>query len=358
MTKKLRRDLDEERVVLGGRAIGSVDPEWLCVGCRRDFGRSVKPDPAGVFRSLIDENADLLGITSRLLTAGFDDAAQALTRARRLLVERATELGAKVGAEVSAESVGLRGSRRDESWTEKETILAYDLVRRSEEFPPDDEVEGLAEYLGRPVGQVGRRLAALLAIRAGGVGGAKRRIRIDRDIVRRYADDDRKLRRDARAIRREWNEPLPEEREPSKVRVLQFEFWSALAAHLERHGTTVRVSAPRHSPWYTIRLGRSGFYISLTVDSIDKELSCSLVMQRRQGKSAYRQLQAERDHLEAELGELDWRELPDRQRSRIVQTRPFDLSDRTAWPQALDWCKERAEAFHRVFAPRVRSLLL
>lgn len=357
MTKKLRRDLADESVVLGGPD-GSNDPRWLCVRCRHDFGRATKPDPADVFRSLLDENAELIAAGSRLLTAGFDEEARAIARARGLLADRIRELGRKLKVEISDEALGPRTSKRDDRWSEAEATLAYELLSSNGSFPPQDDIVDLAEYLGRPVGSVSRELAKLNAARTGRLNGLTRRWRTEIEIVRRYGADLRQLRREARRIRREWNEPLPEERELSDLRKLEYEFWTALAKLLDQEGTTVRVTRPRHGPWYTMPIGRGGFYLALTVDTREKELTCSLVCQGAHGKSAFQQLAAERDTIESKLGPLMWDELPERQRTRISRSREFDLHDAGDWPDALRWCKTSAEEFHRAFGARVRSLLL
>jgi len=52
--------------------------------------------------------------------------------------------------------------------------------------------------------------------------------------------------------------------------------------------------------------------------------------------------------------------LPDRggKFGKIAQFRNVDLENHDVWPGLTLWLKERAEAFHRVFSPRVEALKL
>jgi hypothetical protein len=43
---------------------------------------------------------------------------------------------------------------------------------------------------------------------------------------------------------------------------------------------------------------------------------------------------------------------------KIAQFRNVDLENHDVWPGLTLWLKERAEAFHRVFSPRVEALKL
>lgn len=71
---------------------------------------------------------------------------------------------------------------------------------------------------------------------------------------------------------------------------------------------------------------------------------------------AFSLLMAQREALEAQLGRLDWLELPHRRASRIVQYRPGNPEDRGTWTELFGWLLDRAEAFHRVFGSTIKML--
>lgn len=354
MTRTLRRDLQDGRSVLGGPVADDSDPRWLCAKCGREFGGTTLATE-DAFRELAAVNGELLGLHSRLLTAGLAAEAKAIARATRVVAERASAFSNELGVD---DPDRLLGMRRGKDWNDEETILALDLVTRTDAFPSHQDVAEFAEYVGRSVGAVRRKLALMSAARDGAVRGLRRRSRVDYEVLERYASDVASLRRAARAIRRRWNDPLPEEREPSELRRLEYEFWAQLVKLLESEGTTVRIARPVRGPWYDTRIGRAGFSLSLGIDTRDRELACSLIIQHSSAKSAFAQLEADRDSVEGETGAVEWHQLPNRKRARITQRRALDLTARETWPEVLSWAKDRLETFHRCFAPRVKKLLL
>ena len=65
-----------------------------------------------------------------------------------------------------------------------------------------------------------------------------------------------------------------------------------------------------------------------------------------------------KSEIEAEIGEaLEWCERPDSVQSQVRLTRPdVDITDRAAWPEPHEWIVEKLEAFHKVFASRIKVL--
>jgi hypothetical protein len=54
---------------------------------------------------------------------------------------------------------------------------------------------------------------------------------------------------------------------------------------------------------------------------------------------------------------LEWRERPDGKESHVVLRRyDVDPSNRSDWPDQHQWFRENLEAFHRVFASRIKAL--
>lgn len=145
--------------------------------------------------------------------------------------------------------------------------------------------------------------------------------------------------------------------EPSETKLLQKEFWESMIEHFQANGTRLSLRKARPQQWYSIGIGKSEIHISLTVNSIQKELSCGLYIKGPQSKAVYARLNAEKAEIERELkAKLDWREMPNHKASRILQLLEGDLEDRKSWPKIFEWLKDRAEAFHRVFEKRVQDL--
>ncbi|MEI7560776.1 MAG: DUF4268 domain-containing protein [Actinomycetes bacterium] len=147
----------------------------------------------------------------------------------------------------------------------------------------------------------------------------------------------------------------------SPTKLLQLEFWNAVKELAEAKGSPVRWRKPLPQHWYGTAVGRSGFAIDLTANSNTDELGCQLYIDGGatfDANDALESLANERQEIESDLGELDWQPLSNRRACRIIQTRPGSLTDKTAWDEMAAWVVDRAEAFHRVFGDRVRSLEL
>ena len=146
--------------------------------------------------------------------------------------------------------------------------------------------------------------------------------------------------------------------EPTETKLLQGEFWQAVKERGESKGSSLRPRKPRHQHWYPLAIGRTGFQLTLTAKTTADELGCQLYISGRgvDADLAFELLQQQKDQLEAELGELEWQPLPHASACRIIQRRAGAIDDRESWPELIDWCIERAEAFQATFASRVQAL--
>ena len=74
-------------------------------------------------------------------------------------------------------------------------------------------------------------------------------------------------------------------------------------------------------------------------------------------ESALSQLMAQKDEIEAEIGEpLHWDAVPDASDKVIAITREGDISRKEKWSENLDWMVDMTERFRKAFRPRVRQL--
>jgi hypothetical protein len=143
----------------------------------------------------------------------------------------------------------------------------------------------------------------------------------------------------------------------TEAETLYFDFWTQFVEFARSNGTRLSLRKPRPQHWYSIAVGRSGFEINLTGNTSQKRVACELYI--FQSKSAFAQLNSDKERIESEVGaKLDWQPLPKKRASRIKQVYEADLMNRTSWKLILEWMKDRAEVFQRVFTPRVRGLVL
>ena len=143
--------------------------------------------------------------------------------------------------------------------------------------------------------------------------------------------------------------------ELTETKILQEEFWTAFVEYMKSNKTSLSLRKPGPQHWYTIGVGRSHFWISLTVDSIKKQVSCKLRLRRTE--QGWAGLFQDKEHIEKELNtQLEWKKSPEKKGSVIAQYRKGDFQNREAWPQLFEWLKERAEAFYKTFGKRIQDM--
>ena len=143
----------------------------------------------------------------------------------------------------------------------------------------------------------------------------------------------------------------------SDTKLLQKEFWGSLKEHMEDNGTflSLRKPGPRH--WYSFSIGKAGFDIGLTVNTVSKKLGCEIYIRGENAKKAYQLLLKQKEEIEAEIQDnLDWQELPDGQDSRIVLYSDGDIRESDNWGEYFRWFKEYAEKFHKAFSKRIKAI--
>lgn len=146
--------------------------------------------------------------------------------------------------------------------------------------------------------------------------------------------------------------------EPTETKLTQLGFWKGLVDFANVKGTALSLRKPPPRHWYSLAVGRSRFNLSLTANTRLRRIGCELYIRHRQSKKAFALLQEQRDAIEAELGVLEWKELPHKRDCRVVQYRSGAIDDRTQWPELHAWLLERAESFYKTFSKRIRSLEL
>jgi hypothetical protein len=151
------------------------------------------------------------------------------------------------------------------------------------------------------------------------------------------------------------------EGEVSETKLLEREFWSSLRDYFVQSKSFLKTRKPSPQHWYSFAIGRSGFHISLTVNTKESRLGCEVSLNNPENaKQAYKLLYEQKDAIERELseGELEWLELPGGRESRIVLYREGNIKDRERWENYINWFKNIVEKFYTVFSPKIKELYL
>jgi len=159
----------------------------------------------------------------------------------------------------------------------------------------------------------------------------------------------------------EWAEAVREstKEEPTETKLLQLEFWSGLKDYMTNKETFLRLRKPAAKQRYSLSIGRSKFSESMTVDTQRNKLGCEIYLRGPKAKRAFTQLKGQQEEVELEIGtQLEWRELPEGQDSRIVLSRDGDVRNRDEWENYFQWYHDYAEKFYRAFSQRMKQLRL
>lgn len=143
----------------------------------------------------------------------------------------------------------------------------------------------------------------------------------------------------------------------------QLEFWTAFRDYMDDKGS-IRCHKPSPQHWLVHPIGKSGIHLSSIASmwnsetsNNDPEIRVELVLTGKAAKQNYAALEKRREDIEREINlPLKWHNPEGKMMCRIYTRTNADFLDRKLWPQQHEWLRQRLEAFHRLFAPLVKTL--
>lgn len=161
----------------------------------------------------------------------------------------------------------------------------------------------------------------------------------------------------------DWSESIAQEAasssssELTEMQKLHLQFWTQFRQFMEARGSTVHMKKPSKDQWTTIALGRTDFTIVATNGMRDGYSQIHLALLGPNAKGHFRALRERYgDRLDADLGPLDWRELPDRKESQLAIRRTSTPVSPATWDELNEWFAERIERWVEVLRPIVATL--
>ncbi len=138
------------------------------------------------------------------------------------------------------------------------------------------------------------------------------------------------------------------------LKMLQLDFWTTLNEYFNSNESTVNTRTPRSQHWYDLSFGcGQKAYLSLVVHKGDGY--CSVEVYIPNSKELYAYLEQQKEEIEAESSiKFEWRELPNKQASRIiVKQTDFNLQDTDSWSGHHQWLLKTIETIKPIFAKRI-----
>lgn len=145
--------------------------------------------------------------------------------------------------------------------------------------------------------------------------------------------------------------------ELSDAQKLQLEFWTKFREHLLAQKILTTTQTPRPQYWFDVPLGKSNIFISCTANTWDNRIGVRVYLGNKIAAAALAQLEPFRNAIELEIGDaLEWNPFPEKRDKIIALSRDVNLSDRSKWPEYLNWLAEKTARFRKAFAHRIKSM--
>ena len=144
----------------------------------------------------------------------------------------------------------------------------------------------------------------------------------------------------------------------SDLKEQQQRFWQGVRALLLEKKSKVKPQKAHPAHWADYSLGRSGTWLSATVNTSKKYVSVEFNLRGPPGKVWYQELEAQKADIDAKIGPgLSWQRLDDRKQSRIaLYLENTDPTNEGTWPEQHAWVVGKLELFHQVFRPLALNL--
>ncbi|WP_261372777.1 DUF4268 domain-containing protein [Haloferax volcanii] len=130
----------------------------------------------------------------------------------------------------------------------------------------------------------------------------------------------------------EWKEKAKRsEGELSETKKLQEEYWTQFRDLIADRQTPLRARKPMPHHWYNNPIGRSGFKLQFTVNTVENNLYCQLIV--KDDPEAYQSFESQKETIEEEMGEpLIWSSPEEAQRdskrAKITLRRSGNLNEK------------------------------
>lgn len=149
--------------------------------------------------------------------------------------------------------------------------------------------------------------------------------------------------------------------EISEVKIKQQEYWTALKNYVEDNGTPFKMQKPLAQHWTTVALGKSGFFLSLTVNSVKKVIAVTFEINTDNADDNKRYFDILKEEYSKQAatdisGKLVWQRLDDKKLSQVSLTNDFNFLDTSSRQVQLEWFLETTIKFNKFFRPKIKAL--
>ena len=144
----------------------------------------------------------------------------------------------------------------------------------------------------------------------------------------------------------------------SDLKKQQLAFWTRFAEYLSEHSARVTPRKPYAQHWADYAIGRSHFWLSVALNSREDFIEVGMHMDGPDAEAHYHLLEAEREAIEAEIGEtLLWDPKPGSKWFWVgVRWDDEDSKDDAQWASQHARIADALDRFHATLSARVKQL--
>ena len=144
----------------------------------------------------------------------------------------------------------------------------------------------------------------------------------------------------------------------TETKVKQQEYWTEFRDYVLKNGSPFKVQKPLPQHWTNVAIGRSYFYLSLNVNSVNGTISINFEMSGANAKSNYATLREkfEDDSKSNISADLDWLRLDDKKISMVKLSKSFNFLDIDSREEQFAWFVEYVQKFIKYFQPKIKTL--
>lgn len=149
--------------------------------------------------------------------------------------------------------------------------------------------------------------------------------------------------------------------ELSETKIKQREYWTALKEYVADNGNPFKMQKPLPQHWSIIALGKSGFQLSLTVNSQKKSVAIWFEINTGDAKANKKYFDTLKTNYEAQAAvaisdKLTWQRLDDKKVSMVTLSEKYDFLDASTQAEQFAWFVEYVNRFIKFFRPKIKSL--
>lgn len=147
----------------------------------------------------------------------------------------------------------------------------------------------------------------------------------------------------------------------SDTKIKQRDYWTALKDYVADNGNPFKMQKPLPQHWTNVALGKSGLYLSLSVNSQKKQVTISFEINTDNAvdnKKYFDQLKEKFEvSSKSEISDnLEWLRLDEKKVSLVSLSEKFDFLDSSTHSDQFAWFLEYVNKFSKFFRPKIKGL--